>query len=354
MAAIVLLGFSMPGLALADSFDDQINALRAQVTDQQNQASALHAQADSYQARVNELRAQMGALQTQISLNQVKYTKVSAQIDDAKVKMAEQKSVLARNIKTMYLDSGVTPIEMLASSGNLSDFFDQQQYQDKVKSKIQSALETINALKKSLEDQQAQLTQILADQKVQREQLTAQQNEVNQLLAVAAQNASAADAQVKNSNSQIASLKAQQQAALAAKYGNAGLTGGGSCGGGYPGRWCNAPQDSTIDNWGMYNRECVSYTAFKVAVSGRYMPYWGGAGNANQWPGNARAAGIPVDGNPRTGDVAISLAGPYGHAMYLEAVLPGGRIHVSQYNYGVPGTYSEMTIPAGGLYFIHF
>jgi surface antigen len=354
MAAIVLLGFSMPGLALADSFDDQINALRAQVTDQQNQASALHAQADSYQARVNELRAQMGALQTQISLNQVKYTKVSAQIDDAKVKMAEQKSVLARNIKTMYLDSGVTPIEMLASSGNLSDFFDQQQYQDKVKSKIQSALETINALKKSLEDQQAQLTQILADQKVQREQLTAQQNEVNQLLAVAAQNASAADAQVKNSNSQIASLKAQQQAALAAKYGNAGLTGGGSCGGGYPGRWCNAPQDSLVDNWGMYNRECVSYTAFKVAVSGRYMPYWGGAGNAVQWPGNARASGIPVDGNPRAGDVAISPIGPYGHAMYLEAVLPGGKIHVSQYNYGVPGTYSEMTIPAAGLSFIHF
>ena len=104
----------------------------------------------------------------------------------------------------------------------------------------------------------------------------------------------------------------------------------------------------------MYNRECVSYTAFRVAASGRYMPYWGGHGNANQWPDSARAAGIPVDGNPQVGDVAISMAGPYGHAMYVEAV-GGGKVRVSQYNYGSPaGTYSEMTISAAGLYFIHF
>jgi surface antigen len=88
-------------------------------------------------------------------------------------------------------------------------------------------------------------------------------------------------------------------------------------------------------------------------VSGRNMPYWGGRGNAVQWPGNARASGIPVDSTPRAGDIAISMAGPYGHAMYVEAVI-GGKIHVSQYNYGNNGEYSEMTIPSAGLSFIHF
>jgi surface antigen len=127
-----------------------------------------------------------------------------------------------------------------------------------------------------------------------------------------------------------------------------------ACGGGYPARWCNAPLDSLIDNWGMYNRECVSYAAYKIVASGRTMPYWGGHGNANQWPANARAAGIPVDGNPKVGDVAISMAGPYGFAMYVEAVQSDGKIHVSQYNYDNQGEYSEMTISPGGLYFIHF
>lgn len=350
-----MLGFSIaPTAALADSFDDQINALRAQAADQQAQASALHAQASGYQARVNELRAQSNALQTQINLNQLKYTRVTAQIEDARAKMAQQKAVLNENIKTMYLDSNVTPIEMLASSSNLSDFFDQQQYQDKVKSKIQNALAEIQTLKKSLEDQQAEVSHIISDQKVQRQQLAEQQSEVNALLAAAAQNAAAADQQVRDKNAQVAQLKAQQAAELARRFAGSGLTSGGTCGGGYPARWCNAAQDSVADNWGMFNRECVSYTAFKVAVSGRNMPYWGGRGNANQWPANARSAGIPVDGNPRVGDVAISTAGPYGHAMYVEAVLGGGKIHVSQYNYGNNGEYSEMTIPAGGLYFIHF
>jgi hypothetical protein len=253
----------------------------------------------------------------------------------------------------MYLDSTVTPLEMLASSSNISDYLDQQQYQDKIKTKIQDAMSEIQNIQTALQTQQAQVTQILNDQKGQQIQLQALQAEANNLLALAQQNASAADAQVQSGNSEITKLKAQQQAILLARFGN-GATGGAACGGGYPGWLCNVPQDSVADPWGMYNRECVSYTAFKIAASGRHMPYWGGTGNANQWPDNARRAGIAVDGNPQEDDVAISLAGPYGHAMYVESVLSGGKIHVSQYNFGAPGTYSEMTISSSGLYFIHF
>lgn len=84
------------------------------------------------------------------------------------------------------------------------------------------------------------------------------------------------------------------------------------------------------------------------------MPYWGGVGNANQWDENARAAGIPTDYSPRAGDVAISNAGYYGHAMYVESVNPNGTINISQYNASWTGTYSTNTISASGLVFIHF
>jgi surface antigen len=103
----------------------------------------------------------------------------------------------------------------------------------------------------------------------------------------------------------------------------------------------------------MYKRQCVSYTAWKVASTGRHMPYWGGRGNASQWPSNARAAGIPVDGNPRVGDVAISSAGYYGHAMYVEAV-NGSTVRVSQYNAAWDGSYSTSDVSVAGLQFIHF
>ena len=84
------------------------------------------------------------------------------------------------------------------------------------------------------------------------------------------------------------------------------------------------------------------------------MPYWGGRGNANQWVDDAQSAGIPVDHSPRAGDVAISLAGAFGHAMYVESVNSNGTINISQYNVNLDGRYSTNTISVGSLYFIHF
>lgn len=125
--------------------------------------------------------------------------------------------------------------------------------------------------------------------------------------------------------------------------------------GGYPAVWADVPRGSTIDSWGYYNRDSASYVAFKVYQSGRHVPY--GWGNPNQWPAQAVAYGIPVSSTPQAGDAAISMAGYYGHAMYVEGVNADGSIEVSQYNYDYLGNYSEMTVSAStaaGLKFIHF
>lgn len=129
--------------------------------------------------------------------------------------------------------------------------------------------------------------------------------------------------------------------------------------GGYPAKWADAPIDSIVDPWGMYNRQPASYTAFRVWASGRYMPYWGGSGNSNQWDDNARAAGIPVDKTPKAGDVAISNSGAWGHAMYVEKVNADGSIDVSDYSQQFDGLYREYPLSASivsarGLVFIHF
>jgi len=116
--------------------------------------------------------------------------------------------------------------------------------------------------------------------------------------------------------------------------------------GGYPTYLANAGQDTIIDPWGMYNRECVSYTAWKVQQTYGYMPYWGGRGNAIEWPGDARSAGIPTGGAPRVHSVAIWNVGAFGHAMWVEAVNSDGSIYVSQYNYDYQGHYSEMYVSA--------
>jgi hypothetical protein len=127
---------------------------------------------------------------------------------------------------------------------------------------------------------------------------------------------------------------------------------GPACGGGYPKGWCSVPLDSVVDNWGMYNRECVSYTAFRVAQSGRRMPY--GFGDANKWPATALAYGISVDSSPRAGDVAIRMDGKHGHSMYVESVNSDGSVGISQYNLHKTGNYSAEVVRPEGLVFIHF
>lgn len=123
--------------------------------------------------------------------------------------------------------------------------------------------------------------------------------------------------------------------------------------GGYPTKWAEMRQDSTLDSWGMYNRECVSYAAWKVYQTYGSMPYWGGVGNANQWPGDARRAGIATGTTPQAHSVAISMAGYYGHAMWVEKV-SGTMVYVSQYNYDLRGDYSEMWVNGSRFTYIYF
>lgn len=364
-ASVVVVSVLLaPVAAHADQYDDMINAKKQQQSAVQGQADTLGAQANDVQSQINDLQSQIASIQAQIDTNTARQNELSKQIDAAVQKLDEQKDLLSANIRSMYIEGDITPLEMIASSKNLGDFVDKQEYRDRIKDNISSTMDEIERLKKQLDTQKKEVTQILEEQKTLRGSLDQKNAEAGAKLSSINQDKAVFDSQVQAISKEIASLRAQQIAANARFIGSTPGT-GSNCGGGYPGhaaggirgRWgCNYALNDGSDNWGMYNRQCVSYTAFKVAQSGRNMPRWGGngSGNANRWPGNARAAGIPVDGNPKEGDVAISMAGYYGHAMYVEKVLGGGKILISQYNAGWDGRYSEAVISASGLSFIHF
>lgn len=348
------------GLVRADQFDEQIRALQQQNETNQAAANDLANQASSYQDAINKLEQQINALQQSIVDTQLKSQEIERQIVKAQAELDQQKNVLSESIASMYVEGQISPLEILASSNDISDYVNKQAYRNSVQSQVKTTLDKINSLKTQLVAQQRELEISLADLKNQQSALSSTQYEQNQMLAYTEGQKATYDQQIKNNKSKIAELRRQQIAANARFIGAPGS--GSTCGGGYPGsapgpwgRWgCNYPMDNTVDPWGMYNRQCVSYTAFKVEASGRYMPYWGGYGNANQWDDNARAMGIPVDSNPQPGDVAVSNSGYYGHVMYVEAVYDDGRILISQYNAGWTGMYSEAVINVGNLVFIHF
>jgi peptidoglycan hydrolase CwlO-like protein len=349
---VVLILATLINTVRADQFDDQIRALQNQNNTNQAASNQLGAQASSYADAINKLQEQISALQAAIAANQQHSDDIKQQIIQAEAELDQQKKVLGENIRAMYLEGKTSTLEMLASSRNLSDFVDKQQSRNAVQSKVKDTMAKITALQEQLKNQQQQLQSLIKDQQAQNAQLTSAQAQQSQLLAFTEGQKSSYDQQIQSNNSQISTLRAQQ-AASNARLGGRALAGDPGHGG-YPAYLDSpVPEDSKVDPWGMYNRECVSYTAWKVYQTFGHMPNWGGTGNANQWPADARSWGVPTGTVPRAHSVAISMGGAYGHAMWVEAV-SGNTIYVSQYNYDLAGHYSEMSINGSGLIYLYF
>jgi surface antigen len=131
-----------------------------------------------------------------------------------------------------------------------------------------------------------------------------------------------------------------------------GKGGGVDPGDDYPSRWKAPAQDSVVDQWGMYNRECTSFVAWALhSRNGFEVPFHQ---NANRWGPLAAKRGFVVNANPSIGAVAWSNAGVFGHVAYVVAV-NGGNVTVEEYNYLEKGGYDKRVVSASAFTgFIHF
>ena len=358
----VLASVYVPGQLAANRYQEQINALNADSATKRDNQNQLGVEAAGIAEVIRKLQAEINAMQAKIAENEARMTELQGQIKAAEEELARQRSLLGQTIRAMYVEGDISTVEMLATSKDLSDFFDKQQYRESVRSKVKTTLDKITKLKLELNTQRELVSKLLAEQKQLQAQLAGQKAENDRLLSMNQAQQGALDAQIRSNNGRVAELRRQQAAENARLFSRSG---GGvrnvPDSSGYPwanyraGSWSHAGScyyGDDIDPWGMCYRQCVSYAAWKTYRTHGYMPY--GWGDAKNWDNRALSAGIAVDGSPRAGDVAVSDAGTWGHVMFVESVNPNGTINISQYNVSLTGTYSEATISAGGLKFIHF
>lgn len=355
----------------ANSYQEQINQLNAESAEKKEARSNLQTQATTLEDKIRIIGQEISGLETQIQQNKAQRVELNARIAAAKIELAENRDLLQQNIRAIYIEGNISTVEMLVSSPTISDYLDKEQYRYVIQDTINDTLDKIQSLENELKSKKQKVDKLIVDQVQMQTRLDGQRQEQNRLLAMNKKQQRTYNAQIQSNNSEVSELQRQQaeeNARLAAASGGGYSAGSGiNCGGGYPGdapgpwgRWgCNYSIDNAVDTWGMYNRQCVSYTAFKVDASGRHMPYWGGFGNAKEWDDNARAADIPVDYNPRVGDVVVNNSGDYGHVMYIERLGGNGDIYVSDYNQQWDGRYREYWISgevarANGLIYIHF
>lgn len=366
MVILVSLPLQFSPKVSADQYDDKINALQQQINDYTNQASLLRSKADTLQTAIARLEAQAAAIQVQINASQVKYDQLMAQIAVIESKLKVNQDKLGTVVAAIYVADNVSPIEMLASSKSVGDFLDKQAYRDSIRDEFMSRINEINKLKFELNKQRDEVKSVMDRQNAEKNSLIATQNQLQELLNQTRGQEAAYQALIASAKAEMAADTAARQAFYrnlngATSSGASGdfrysnFSGNQGCSGGYP--YCGA-QDSYVDPWGLYNRECVSYVAWALSARfGKYVGNFSGQGNAAQWVYSApNFSGAVRVYDPQPGDAVIlpaSSFSPLGHAMIVESV-SGGNIHISQYNFYGTGEYSTMDIANSGVVFLRF
>ena len=357
--SVLLAGSGIFGLAshvLARDYDAEIRAKQQEADNYSSEASRLGEMADSLQSELDKINGQIAAIQAQIADSQKKINNLNTQIKKNEAAINQNRKAMGRILADLYVDDQISPLEMLASSKNISDYIDKQEQRSSLKSSLNDKIKEIKSLQKKLEENKKAAQNTLRDQESQRNAMAAKQSERAKLIADTKNDQNNYAALAQKRNSEVAKLREEQLKENKKRF----IVGAGSVGtGGYPSVWANAPLDAYIDDWGLFTRECVSYVAWKVASTGRYVPHFGGAGNANQWPSTTARYGIKQGSVPKVGAAAVSMAGKFGHVMYVESVNGDGTITISDYNRGWDGLYRGPDAPgsrisASGLIYIYF
>ena len=219
IVGLILVGsFVVGGVKFvnAQSLQNQIDELKQKNTENKNNVDKLKEVATSYNDAIATLEHDIAETQKSIDVSKQRQIDLQQQIVKTEEDLVNQKGLLAKNIRAMYLEGDMSTLEMLSTSNNLSEYIDKQQYRDKVKDKIISTLSKIEDLKKQLKTQEEQVEVELKEQNNSRASLAASRNEQNRLLALNQAQQSEYDNNTKANQEKIKQLQEAQKALEAA------------------------------------------------------------------------------------------------------------------------------------------
>lgn len=341
--------------ASISELQQQSQQLQAAIKENEKKAAEFRATAHTLEGKIKELNTEIAVAAQQIELLSVQIKELQLKIEENNRELDRQRGVLGANIRMMYFEGDVSTIEMLASSQDLSEFVDREQYRNTVQDKVKTAVDKIKVLKAELQAKQEEIQKLLDQQQAQRKTLDDKRQEQQSLL-------DATRGEESRYRQRIRDLTDQQRAVNRELARLTRSVGSGT--GGYP--WSNAicvatgqlngdcwdyewyangNRNDRQDPWGYYYRNCTSYVAWRSASLGLDVS---GLGNATTWDNRAGTLGLKTGSSPKVGAFAV-WEGSYGHVAFVEAVA-NGEVLVSEYNFVQDGVYSERWIPLSNAF----
>jgi len=180
--------------------------LEAEIAQNEVVLKDLHSQSLTLNNKLKELTTQIANVNSQIELTTVEIESLTLQLEKTEAELQRHKSILAENIRTLYIEGSVSTMDLLLASEDFSDFVNQQEYLSQLKTSVQESTEQVQLLKESIQAKKTEQENLLVKQQSYKDELQGKQYEQSRLLSETKGNEQAYQAKV-------AELKKQHEAA---------------------------------------------------------------------------------------------------------------------------------------------
>lgn len=160
----------------------QSEALENKIAANEEVLKGLEEKAETLKNRLSGLQTEIDTANQQIELTQIRIKQLSLKLKKAEVELARQEKILTESIRTLYIEGDVTNIELLFAADSLSEFFDQQEYLERLKVTVQDSANQVKEIKKSIEAEKLKQEELQEKQQAQKAVLDERRAEQQQLL----------------------------------------------------------------------------------------------------------------------------------------------------------------------------
>ena len=150
----------------------QVATLEQQIRDNSAKASQLASEADSLQNKIADFDLQISGVEAQIQLTGLKIQQLEEELTAAQNELDRQKELLRTTLIALYKKGDVSSFELLVGSQSFTQFINEQEYLERLKTGIQASTEKVIALKQQIQVNKAEQEKLLKQQQEQKTALS--------------------------------------------------------------------------------------------------------------------------------------------------------------------------------------
>ncbi len=162
LSVITLVSFG--GAQSIEDLRQESEQLQEEIERSDQRADELAERAFTLQDAISGYDTQIAEANRQIEQISNEISRLKKEIKEAEAELERQKELLRINMRALYRRGGASTIELLAASDSFSEFIDEQEYLERLKSSIQDSANQVIVLQEQLEEQQAEQEDLLSEQ----------------------------------------------------------------------------------------------------------------------------------------------------------------------------------------------